>query len=324
MDRLLTAMKVFVASAQAGNFSLAARRMELSTSTVSAMIRGLENHLGIRLINRTTRRMHLTDDGKAYFERCRHILAEIEDAENAITSNRVQPKGHLKVDLPTGFGRQYLVPALSVFTEKYPDVKLTLLMTDRQADLVDAGVDIALRAGRLEDSTFMARRVYTARFVACASPAFLARHGVPRSPQHLANYSCLGFIYPLTDKVIPWIFRKDGKTHRHLPDGHLNMNSADALMEAALCGEGIIYSYDISVARPIAAGGLVPILEQWSTLSTPLSLVYPQSRHLSAKVRAFSDFVAGLFPPSRGEVHPVEPKPIPRKQTVTKRKAVAA
>ena len=102
------------------------------------------------------------------------------------------------------------------------------------------------------------------------------------------------------------------------------MNSADALMEAALCGEGIIYSYDISVARPIAAGGLVPILEQWSTLSTPLSLVYPQSRHLSAKVRAFSDFVADLFPPSRGEVHSVEPKPIPRKQTVTKRKAVAA
>ncbi len=323
MDRLLTAMKVFVASAQAGNFSLAARRMELSTSTVSAMIRGLENHLGIRLINRTTRRMHLTDDGKTYFERCKHILAEIEDTENSIASNRVQPKGHLKVDLPTGFGRQYLVPALSAFTEKYPDVKLTLLMTDRQADLVDAGVDIALRAGRLEDSTFMARRVYTARFVACASPSFLARHGVPRSPQHLANYSCLGFIYPLTDKVIPWVFRKDGKTYRHQPDGHLNMNSADALMEAALYGEGIIYSYDISVARAVASGGLVPILESWKTLTTPLSLVYPQSRHLSAKVRAFSDFVAGLFPASRAEPHVDDVKPVSRKPAAS-RKAVSA
>lgn len=295
MDRLFTAMRVFAAAAQAGSFSLAARRLETSTSKVSALISDLEEHFGIRLINRTTRRMHLTDEGKKYLAHCLHILGQIDDTENEFRQNRLALKGHLKVDVPTVFGRQYLAPSLRLFTEKYPELKLTVLMTDRSTDLIQSGVDIALRAGMQKSATYAMRRIFTADYVACASPDFLSRHGHPRTPQSLVNFRCLGFVRPLTDEVVPWVFRRSDKVFRYIPDGHLNMNSTDALIEAALHGEGITYNYRMSMEKHIDSGRLVPLFGQWSTMALPIFLVYPQSKHLSAKVRAFSEFIVGLF-----------------------------
>jgi LysR family transcriptional regulator for bpeEF and oprC len=295
MDRLL-AMQVFTTVVDAGSFSLGARRLKLSNATVSTLIRSLEAHLGVRLINRTTRRMHLTDDGTAYYERCRRILTQVEETENAFARARDLPHGMLRVDVPTAFGRLYFVPALPAFLDQYPDLRITVTMTDRRADLIEAGVDAAVRTGTLEDSTLVARRVYEARYVACASPEFLARYGEPKSPEDLSRFRCLGFYSLNTEQVTSWRFERDGVHITHEPDGHININSPDALVEAAKYGEGIIYLVDISVSRALAAGELKAVLTDWHTPAQPWSVVYPQTRHLSAKVRAFSDFVASMFP----------------------------
>ena len=295
-------MQVFTSVVDAGSFTLAARRLKLSNAAVSTLVRNLEGHLGVRLINRTTRRMHLTDDGAAYYERCRRILAQVEETESALARSRTQPQGLLRVDLPTAFGRLYFIPALPEFLEQHPDLQITVTMTDRRVDLIEAGIDAAVRTGDLEESTLVARRVYEARYVACASPAFIARYGEPESPRDLTRFRCLGFYSLNTEQVSPWRFERDGASHTHEPDGRININSADALVEAALYGEGIIYLLDISVSRAINARQLVPLLPDWTTPTVPWSVIYPQTRHLSAKVRAFTDFVAAMFPlPGPGE-----------------------
>jgi len=295
MDRLL-AMQVFTAVVESSSFSLAARRLRLSNATVSTLIRNLEAHLGVRLMNRTTRRMHLTDDGAAYFERCRRILAQVEETETALVRSREQPHGRLRVDLPTAFGRLYFIPALPGFLDQYPDLQVTVTLTDRRGDLIESGVDAAVRTGLLEDSTLVGRRVYDAHYVACASPQFLKRYGEPKSPRDLERFRCLGFYSLNTEQVSPWRFERDGATYTHEPDGRININSADALVEAAKNGEGIMYLLDISASRALAAGELEAVLTDWTTPHQPVSVVYPQTRHLSAKVRAFADFVAGMFP----------------------------
>lgn len=295
-------MQVFTSVVDAGSFTLAARRLKLSNAAVSTLVRNLEGHLGVRLINRTTRRMHLTDDGAAYYERCGRILAQVEETESALARSRTQPQGLLRVDLPTAFGRLYFIPALPEFLEQHPDLQITVTMTDRRVDLIEAGIDAAVRTGDLEESTLVARRVYEARYVACASPAFIARYGEPESPRDLTRFRCLGFYSLNTEQVSPWRFERDGASHTHEPDGRININSADALVEAALYGEGIIYLLDISVSRAINARQLVPLLPDWTTPTVPWSVIYPQTRHLSAKVRAFTDFVAAMFPlPGPGE-----------------------
>ena len=295
MDRL-QAMEVFVAVVDAGSFTQAARRLKLSNANVSTLVRNLEDHLGVRLLNRTTRRMHLTDDGTAYYERCRRILADVEETESALARSRTQPEGMLRVDLPTAFTRLYFIPALPEFLDQYPDLRITVTMTDRRSDLIEMGVDAALRTGALEDSTLVARRVYDARYVACASPDFIARFGEPKSPRDLARFRCLGFHSPNTEQVSPWRFERNGANYVHAPDGRININSADALVEAALYGEGIIYLLDVSLSSALTAGRLRALLPDWKTPTVPWSVVYPQTRHLSAKVRAFADFVAGMFP----------------------------
>ena len=295
MDRLL-AMQVFSKVVEAGSFSGAARRLELPNATVSTLLRNLEAHLGVRLINRTTRRMHLTDDGAAYYERCQRILAEIEETESALARTRTKPQGRLRVDLPTAFGRQHFVHALPTFLDRYPDIKLMMTMTDRRVDFIEDGIDAAVRGGSLEDSTLIARRIHEARYVACAAPDFIRSHGEPKSPWDLAHYRCLGFYSPLNEAVSPWVFSRNGQTVTHAVDGRININSSDALIEAATIGTGIIYLLDVSVSHAIASGALKPLLTDWQTHSVPLSVVYPQTRHLSAKVRVFVDFIASMFP----------------------------
>lgn len=295
MDRFL-AMQVFAAVVESGGFSVAARRLRLSNATVSTVIRNLESHLGVRLMNRTTRRMHLTDDGAAYYERCQRILSQVEETEAALLRSRDRPHGLLRVDLPTAFGRLYFIPALPGFLDQYPDLQITVTMTDRRGDLIESGVDAAVRTGTMDDSTLVARRVYDTRYVACASPEFLERYGEPRSPSDLARFRCLGFYSLNTEQITAWRFERDGAQFTYEPDGRININSADALVEAARYGEGIIYLLDISASRALAAGELRAVLTDWNTPTHALSVVYPQTRHLSAKVRAFADFVAGMFP----------------------------
>ena len=230
MDRLL-AMQVFTAVVDASSFSAAARRLKMSNASVSTLVSNLEAHLGVRLINRTTRRMHLTDDGAAYYERCRRILAQVEETEMALARTRERPHGLLRVDLPTAFGRLYFIPALPGFLDQYPELQIIATMTDRRADLIESGIDAAIRTGLLEDSTLVARRVYEAHYVACASPDFLRRYGQPRSPRDLSRFRCLGFYSLNTEQVSPWRFERNGESFVHEPDGRIAINNADALVE---------------------------------------------------------------------------------------------
>ena len=318
MDRLL-AMQVFNNVVESGSFSRAARRLRMSNASVSTLVQNLEAHLGVKLINRTTRSMHPTDDGLAYYERSRRILADVEETESSLARRRSRPQGPLRVDLPTTFGRLYFIHALPEFIARYPDIQLTITVTDRRIDIIDEGVDAAVRIGVLEDSNFIAKKLYDARFIACASPDFIARHGEPASPEDLSRFPCLGFMSPFSEQVTQWQFSRGRgeaiEQHVHSVDGKVNIMNADALVEAAIAGVGIIYLLDISVNRALAAGQLRALLTDWDTAVLPVSVLYPHTRHLSAKVRAFADFVAGMFPlPSVGMAvgsgrTPVPPSP---------------
>ncbi len=299
MDRLQS-MEVFRWVVELGSFSRAADRLDLSKATVTAHIAALENRLGIKLLNRTTRRLALTDDGTAYLEHARRVLADVEETESMLGAGRVTPRGPLRVDLPTAIGRQFVVPALPRFAAQYPELRVTAILEDRRVDLLGEGVDAALRIGPLADSSLIARRVYEANFVACASPDYLALRGTPQHPADLGGHNCLGLHSVTLGSVLEWVFEKDGERMAFTPNGALNLSNAEALIDVAIASAGVVMLLDLVASRWIASGALRPILVDWQrTDRYPLSVVYQQNRHLSAKVRVFADFVAGLFPRAR-------------------------
>ncbi len=293
-------MDVFRWVVDLGSFSRAADRLDMSRAAVTAHVAALENRLGLRLLNRTTRKLALTDDGAAYLDHVRRVLADVDETEGALTAGRSVPRGVLRIDLPVGIGRQFIVPALPRFAAQYPELKVIAVLEDRRIDLIEAGVDAALRIGPLEDSSLVARRVYEANFVACASPDYLALHGTPQSPADLERHNCLGHYAVSRGEVFEWVFEKDGERVTFTPGGSLSISNTEALLDAAVAGAGIVTLFDMSASRWVASGALRPLLQDWQRRDRyPISVVYPQHRHLSAKVRAFSDFVAGLFPRAR-------------------------
>ena len=192
MDKL-HAMEIYARVAELESFTKAAERLSMAPASVSTAIRNLEAHLGVRLMTRTTRKVSLTDDGRAYLERCRWLLAEVEETEAALRQTQSRPQGRLRVELPTGLGHLYVTPALPGFSARYPEVKVIMSLGDRFVDLTQEDVDVILRVGDLADSTMVAKRVYDARFVTCAAPDYLRRHGQPKSPAELAQHNCLGY-----------------------------------------------------------------------------------------------------------------------------------
>lgn len=294
MDKL-HAMEVFVRVAEHESFSKAAERLNLAPASVSIAIRNLETHLGVRLMTRTTRKVSLTDDGRAYLERCRRLLAEIAETESALKQTQSRPQGRLRVEIPTGLGHLYVTPALPGFSVRYPDVKVVVTLGDRFVDLTEEEVDVILRVGVLDDSTMVARRVYDARFVTCAAPAYVARHGRPKSPSDLVRHNCLGYFSASLGRSARWHYRKGGRDLVHAPEGTLHMNNSEALIDLAIAGAGIVCMLETGLLRAIRAGHLVPLLEDWESPVLPISVLYWPSRHLSAKVRVFVDFISELF-----------------------------
>jgi LysR family transcriptional regulator for bpeEF and oprC len=296
MDRL-TSMEVFRWVVDLGSFSRAADRLDLSKATVTAHVAAIENRLGVRLLNRTTRKLSLTEDGSAYLEHVRRVLADVQETEDMLSNARGTPRGRLRVDMPVTLGRQHIVPALPRFAAQYPDIEVVATLDDRRIDLVEEGVDVALRMGALEDSSFIAKRIYSSGYVVCASPDYLAIHGTPATPEDLVAHRCLGFYNAATRRVIEWPFERNGERFSLVPRGMLTVSNAEALVDAALGGAGIICTLEMIVSRQLASGELVPVLEDVRTsLQVAISAIYPQNRHLSPKVRVFVDFVAGLFP----------------------------
>lgn len=294
MDKL-HAMEVFTRVAELGSFTKAAERMEMAPASVSAAVQNLEAHLGVRLFTRTTRKINLTDDGRAYLERSLRVLAEIEETESALKQTQTNPQGKLRVEIPTGLGHMYVTPALPAFSARYPDVQVVMTLNDRFVDLTEEEVDVIMRIGELSDSTMVARRLYEARFLCVASPDYLKRHGQPRHPEELAKHNCLGYFSASLGRSARWNFKKDGQPYTHAPTGTLHLNNSEALVDLASAGVGIICMLETSLFRAVREGRLVPILQDWDTQSMPVSALYWPSRHLSAKVRVFIDFIAELF-----------------------------
>ncbi|MBB3219341.1 LysR family transcriptional regulator [Pseudoduganella umbonata] len=291
----LQAMEVFVQVVDAGGFSRAADLMQLPKATVSTLIQQLETSLSVKLLHRTTRQVSVTADGAAYYERCLRILSDVKDAEESLSRTRLSPSGRLRVESPTGLASEILVPALPGFFERYPDIQLELGSSDRPVDLIEEGVDCAVRGGALGDSTLIARRIGVIHFVTCAAPAYLAKYGAPQHPRDLERHRCVNYFSAKTGKIYDWDFTRDGERIQVPMPGVIALNDSNAYVQAGLAGLGVIQMTDYLLLEHVRAGRMVQLLPDWITDPLPVHIVYPQNRHLSAKVRVFVEWVAELF-----------------------------
>ncbi|SMH62374.1 DNA-binding transcriptional regulator, LysR family [Azospirillum lipoferum] len=294
MDRL-DDMLAFIKVVDTRSFTAAADRLNLSKSVVSRRIGELENRLGARLLNRTTRKLSLTEVGQAYYERCTRILADLEEAEQAVADLHAAPRGRLRVNAPVSFGVMHLAAAVAEFLERHPAIEIEMDLNDRYVDLVDEGYDLAIRIGRLRDSSLIARKLAPARVALCASPDYLLKHGTPKTPEDLAGHRCLIYTNVPTPDV--WHFLVDGELRGVRVSGPLRGNNGDLLRDAAVAGAGIVLSPTFLCGEALASGALLSILGEHVPSEASVNAVYPQNRHLSPKVRVFVDFLIERFGP---------------------------
>lgn len=288
-------IEAFMAIVEGGSFTAAAEQLGLSRAAVSKQLMGLEDRLGVRLLNRTTRRCSMTEVGTAYYERCRQILADLDEAEREAGQTGMRPRGVLKVNAPVTFGTMHLAPALPELLAAWPDMSVELALNDRTIDLLDEGFDVAVRIGRLADSSLIARRLAPCRFVCCAAPAYLAAHGTPRHPGELAGHECL--LYSYTAGRDGWEFTGPAGPLTVKVKGRLTANNGEALLAAAAAGLGISLSPTFMVGDELVSGRLVAILRDYPVPERGIHAVWAPGRHLSAKIRTFVDFLARRFAP---------------------------
>ncbi|MBI4183934.1 MAG: LysR family transcriptional regulator [Proteobacteria bacterium] len=294
MDRLAS-MQLFVRVVEAESFSAAATQVSMSKSAVSKHVQRLEDHLDVRLLNRTTRRLSLTETGRDYYQRCKRILAEVEEAELSVSHLHSQPKGLLRVNAPMSFGVLHVTPLIPDFMARYPALGVDLALNDRYVDLVEEGYDVAVRIGQLADSSLIARRLAPARAAVCASPAYLARHGRPARPEDLKAHNCLGYAYFSSGDE--WRFRVGGRMLTVRIAGNFRANNGEVLREAAVRGLGLALLPTFICGRDLKSGALEAVLREAMPEPRGIFAVYPQGRYLSAKIRAFVDFLAAAFGP---------------------------
>jgi DNA-binding transcriptional LysR family regulator len=293
VDRFLT-MTVFAKVVEFESFAAAARQLEMSPAAASKHIQTLEDRLGVRLLNRTTRHVSVTEVGREYYRHSRRILAELEEADQAASHLQAAPRGLLRVSAPVAFGSRYLAPAISSYLKAFPNVSVDLLLDNRYVDLVEERLDLAVRVGHLTDSTMIARRLLSARMVLCASPEYLARRGMPASLRDLADHDCLTHSH--TSARPGWQFTgPNGEALVAQVSGRVQANNSDALRTLALDGQGILLQANFLVSEDIQAGRLVPLLSAYRPADAPIQAVYPQSRYVPPKARTFLDFLASRF-----------------------------
>ncbi|MEL6342041.1 MAG: LysR family transcriptional regulator [Myxococcota bacterium] len=288
MSASVDEIQVFVKVVEAESFTEAARALGMPKSTASRYVSRLEDRLGVRLLNRSTRRLHTTNVGAMYYERCVRIVRDLADAEAAITSMQDTPQGLLRVTAPLTFGYMFLDELITRFSQQHPEVQLSVFLTDRKVNLIEEGFDVAIRGGVLEDSSLIARKIGETRRVVCASPGYLVRRGVPQHPGDLKDHDCL--LYgPRPSGEGSWRFA-DGTIVQ--VKGPLAVNNIDVLRRAALGDLGILYTPRFLVEKDLRSGALAPILDPFVNHAGGLYILYPHARYVSAKVRAFVDYVA--------------------------------
>jgi len=287
----LNEMLVFTRVVQAGSFTAAARALDMPKSSVSRKVSDLEDRLGVRLLQRTTRKLGLTDAGRLYFERSARIVAETEEADHAVTELQAVPRGRLRVTAPLSF--YMLGPMVSSFLQRYPDVQLELVCTDRRVDLVEEGFDVAIRAGPLDDSTLIARSLGGLRRLLLASPAYLRRHGAPREPAELARHSCI--VFGAGQMPALWTLHSGDRQVEVRVTPRYSVNELELMLEAARAGVGIALTAEFVATDDLRAKRLRHVLRPWFSSETPIHAVYPTARHLSPKVVAFVEAMRGGF-----------------------------
>lgn len=293
----LKGITAFVQAADAGGFTLAAERLGLSKSGIAKSVARLEERLGVRLFNRTTRRFALTAEGQAFYATCVRVLAELESAEVALNEHRLRPRGRLRVDLPVVFGRRWVVPILLDIGGRYPELSLEVSLTDRRIDPIEEGIDLVIRIGDLDDSTtLVARRLGLQKSVVCASAAYLGSHGCPASLDELDDYSCI--VFGRGGQTLPWWF-VDGKgaPFAKSVNGQFAFNHSDAICDAVLAGRGIALLSTWLIDEHLRAGRLIPILPEIETRGFPIHALWPHARHMAPKVRVVVDELVNRFLP---------------------------
>lgn len=294
MDQF-SALKAFCRVVEAGGFSAAAAQLNISHTIMSRQVQQLESLLGAQLLNRTTRKLALTEAGTAYYERARRILDDLHEADLAVTQHHAAPRGILRINAPMAFGTLDMASWLPRFMARYPELRIDLVCNDRFVDLIEEGFDVAVRLARdMPDSTLMAKKLATTRTLLVAAPAYLERHGAPRTPDDLANHNCI--TYSLVPKPNEWMFALPGGGYKTVPvRGSLQANTGIALRDAALAGVGIATTASFIVHGDVARGDLVPVLPDYPLQARDVFAVYPHNRHLSPKVRAFIDFATEVY-----------------------------
>jgi DNA-binding transcriptional LysR family regulator len=289
----LTELAVFTRVVEARSFTRAGQQLGMTPSGASRVISRLEDRLGVRLLNRTTRTVSLTDDGAEYYERCRRILADLEEADLAMARARSGPRGRLRVDAPAVLGEFVLGPALSGFLDAYPDVSLDLSLRDQIIDPIAEGIDVVLRLAELRESELMSKRLGTARMVIVGAPRYFSRHGRPRTPDDLGQHQCIGYLSG--GAALPWKVKDSAGEVSLAVRGRFLTNSGATMRQAALAGQGLIRVFEYHVATELRSGALEVVLSDYEADPRPVYALYPRNKHAVPKVRVFLDFVSDLF-----------------------------
>lgn len=295
MNQLL-AMRVFARVVQAGSFTKAADSLSLPKTSVSKLVAELEEHLGVRLLQRTTRRLTVTADGMAYYERAMQLMVELDDLDNSFACAQGQSRGKVRVDVGGSVATLLIIPALPDFYARYPNIQIEMGVSDRQVDLISENVDCVIRGGPLDELSMAARPLGTSSWVTCATPGYLERFGTPSDPRDLEkNHHIITYHSARTGRVMPARFERNGEKLEIRGQKRFSVNESNAHLAAGLAGLGVIHTFAYSVQAHIERGELVPILEDWRPPRYPFHVLYPPNRHLSNRVRVFIDWLAQLF-----------------------------
>lgn len=304
MDQL-NGLMAFVRTADLGSFVAAGRVLGVSASAIGKAVTRLEKELGVRLFQRSTRSLRLTEEGRAFHERCRRILDELDDARAMLAQTMEQPRGRLRVSAPI-VSYHFLLPVLPRFLARYPQIELDLDFNDRIVDMIDEGVDVAIRSGELPDSRLMARRLRPFQMLLCAAPSYLAQHDTPACPRDLDRHTAIRFRYPNSGKIQSWPLHLPAGERELRPRTVMTCNNMEALRGATVAGLGIGCMPDFLAREPLASGALRTVLDEWIDAPGHFSLIWPSNRNLSPKVRVFVDFIGDTLFSTRCDVLPHE------------------
>lgn len=296
MDQL-QAIRAFARVVEAGNFTRAADSLEMPNATLSKLVQELEAHLGVRLLQRTTRRVTVTPEVRDYYDKTARILRDLEDIDTSFNSVRSHPRGQLRIDVGGSTASDVLIPALPEFMARYPDIRIDLGVSDRPVDLISDNVDCVIRGGPLDNSSLIARQIGAATLLTCATPAYLKAFGTPAYPDELKNgHRLVSYLSPQTGRAFPLRFERDGEKCEIKVDHRIGVNESNAHLAAGLAGLGIIQTFSYALESALKSGALVEILRPWRPAPYPFHVVYPQNRHVTHRLRVFIDWLLESFP----------------------------